>query len=99
MSVALAYVGNSKIIFLDEPSSGFDAKSRRELWEMLKNYKVGRIIILTTHYMDEADFLGDRIAIMHDGQIKTCGSPLFLKSKYGGGYTLTVIKKTQETVP
>ena len=67
LSVALAYVGNSKIIFLDEPSSGFDSVSRRDLWDMLKNYKDGKIIILTTHYMDEADFLGDRIAVMTVG--------------------------------
>ncbi len=69
LSVALAYVGNSKIIFLDEPSSGFDSVSRRDLWDMLKNYKAGKIIILTTHYMDEADFLGDRIAVMTGGEI------------------------------
>jgi ATP-binding cassette subfamily A (ABC1) protein 3 len=67
--VALAYVGKSKIIFLDEPSSGFDSVSRRELWDMLKNYKAGKIVILTTHYMDEADFLGDRIGIMTRGTL------------------------------
>jgi len=69
VSVAIAYVGDSKILFLDEPSSGFDSVSRRDLWDMLKNYKTGKIIILSTHYMDEADFLGDRIAIMSEGKI------------------------------
>jgi ATP-binding cassette subfamily A (ABC1) protein 3 len=57
-------IGDSKIIMLDEPTSGMDISSRRKLWEMLKKNKNGKIIILTTHYMDEADILGDRIAIM-----------------------------------
>ena len=60
-------IGNSKVIILDEPSSGMDTSSRRRLWEMLKQSKNGRIIILTTHYMDEADILGDRICIMAEG--------------------------------
>jgi len=60
-------IGNSKIIMLDEPSSGMDTSTRRILWDMLKRNKAGKIIILTTHYMDEADILGDRIAIMAEG--------------------------------
>jgi ATP-binding cassette subfamily A (ABC1) protein 3 len=51
-------------VLLDEPTSGMDLSARRGLWEMLKTYKKDRIIILTTHYMDEADVLGDRIGIM-----------------------------------
>jgi ABC-type multidrug transport system ATPase subunit len=62
-------IGNSKIILLDEPSSGMDTTARRILWEMLKKNKNGKIIILTTHYMDEADILGDRIAIMAEGDV------------------------------
>ena len=54
---------------LDEPSSGMDTTSRRKLWDMLKKNKSGKIIILTTHYMDEADILGDRIAIMAEGVV------------------------------
>lgn len=60
-------IGDSKIVILDEPTSGMDTTSRRRLWEMLKLNKNGRIVILTTHYMDEADILGDRICIMADG--------------------------------
>jgi ATP-binding cassette subfamily A (ABC1) protein 3 len=52
---------------LDEPTAGMDLSARRKLWNMLKNYKHNRIIILTTHYMDEADILGDRIGIMSGG--------------------------------
>lgn len=69
LSVGIALIGNSKIVLLDEPSSGMDTTSRRKLWEMLKTQKNGRIIILTTHYMDEADILGDRIAIMAEGKV------------------------------
>lgn len=81
------------MILLDEPTSGMDPTARRSIWDMLKKYKEGRIIILTTHYMDEADVLGDRIAIMSQGQIKCCGSSLFLKNKFGVGYLLQVEKK------
>ncbi len=66
---------------------------------MLKQNKNGRIVILTTHYMDEADILGDRIGIMGEGKIKCCGSSLFLKNRYGVGYNLVIAKKTREPAP
>ena len=62
-------IGNSKIVLLDEPSSGMDTSARRRMQEMLKKNKNGKIVILTTHYMDEADILGDRIAIMAEGDV------------------------------
>ena len=62
-------IGNSKIVMLDEPSSGMDTSTRRRLWDMIKKNKAGKIVILTTHYMDEADILGDRIAIMAEGKV------------------------------
>lgn len=67
LSVAIALIGGSKLVLLDEPTAGMDLSARRKLWNMLKNYKNNRIIILTTHYMDEADILGDRIGIMTGG--------------------------------
>lgn len=85
LSVAIAMIGNSKIVLLDEPTSGMDTSARRRLWEMLKKNKAGRIVILTTHYMDEADILGDRIAIMAEGDVQCTGSSLFLKNRYGVG--------------
>lgn len=57
----------------------------------------GRTILLSTHHMDEADLLGDRIAIISHGKLKCCGSPLFLKSTYGDGYKLTVVKRQSDT--
>jgi ATP-binding cassette subfamily A (ABC1) protein 3 len=74
-----------------------DTYARRHLWEMVKKYKKGRLIILTTHNMDEADFLGDRIGIMSEGQMVTCGSPIFLKKRFGDGYELTIIKSADAT--
>jgi len=69
-----------------------DTSARRHIWEMLKNYKNDRIILLTTHFMDEADNLGDRIAIMSQGQLKCLGSSVYLKNKFGVGYNLIVSK-------
>jgi ATP-binding cassette subfamily A (ABC1) protein 3 len=96
VSVALAFIGNPKIIFLDEPSSGLDIGAKHKLWDKLKQYKEGRIIILTTHYMEEADYLGDRIAIMGEGTIRTIGSSMFLKNKFGVGYTLNIYKQKDD---
>jgi ATP-binding cassette subfamily A (ABC1) protein 3 len=92
-------IGNSKIILLDEPSSGMDTTARRILWEMLKKNKNGKIIILTTHYMDEADILGDRIAIMAEGDVQCIGSSLFLKNRYGVGYNLKISKLNRDLAP
>ena len=91
MSIALC--GNSKLVLFDEPTAGMDLGARRSLWDMLKNYKRDKIIILTTHYMDEADVLGDRIGIMASGKILCLGTSLFLKDRYGSGYKLTIVKK------
>ena len=92
LSVAMAVTGGSKVIILDEPTSGLDPFNRRSLWELIRKFKSNRSIILTTHFMEEADALSDRIAIMNHGQIKCCGSPIFLKNTFGSGYRLTLAK-------
>jgi ATP-binding cassette subfamily A (ABC1) protein 3 len=69
LSIGIAMIGGSKVVILDEPTSGMDTSARRRLWDMLKRNKNDRIVILTTHYMDEADILGDRIAIMAEGKV------------------------------
>lgn len=89
----MALIGEAKVIMLDEPTSGMDTTTRRRFWEMVKRYKEGRIIILTTHYMDEADILGDRICIMAEGNVQCCGSSLFLKNRFGVGYNLVLAKQ------
>lgn len=68
---------------LDEPTSGMDALSRRAIWDLLQQHKSDRTVLLTTHFMDEADLLGDRVAIMAKGELQCCGSSMFLKRKYG----------------
>uniref|UniRef100_A0A669BGF6 P-type phospholipid transporter n=1 Tax=Oreochromis niloticus TaxID=8128 RepID=A0A669BGF6_ORENI len=93
LSVAIAFVGGSKVVVLDEPTAGVDPYSRRGIWDLLLKYRKDRTIILSTHYMDEAELLGDRIAIISQGKLCCCGSPLFLKSQLGSGYYLTVVKR------
>ncbi|KAK8955097.1 ABC transporter A family member 1 [Platanthera zijinensis] len=94
LSLGIALIGNSKVVILDEPTSGMDPYAMRSTWQLIKKIKKGRIILLTTHSMDEADFLGDRIAIMANGHLRCCGSSLFLKNRYGVGYTLTIAKSS-----
>uniref|UniRef100_A0A8D2QTW3 ATP binding cassette subfamily A member 2 n=1 Tax=Zosterops lateralis melanops TaxID=1220523 RepID=A0A8D2QTW3_ZOSLA len=96
LSVAIAFVGGSRAVILDEPTAGVDPYARRAIWDLILKYKPGRTILLSTHHMDEADLLGDRIAIISHGKLKCCGSPLFLKSTYGDGYKLTVVKKQSD---
>ncbi|KAK3577511.1 hypothetical protein CHS0354_026468 [Potamilus streckersoni] len=96
LSVAIAFVGGSRTVILDEPTAGVDPYARRAIWDLLIKYKSGRTILLSTHHMDEADFLGDRIAIISNGQLKCCGSPLFLKNTFGEGYHLYLVKKESE---
>ncbi|NXI48256.1 ABCA1 protein, partial [Galbula dea] len=93
LSVAIAFVGGSRVVILDEPTAGVDPYSRRSIWELLLKYRKGRTIILSTHYMDEAELLGDRTAIISQGQLCCCGSPLFLKARLGTGYHLTLVKR------
>jgi ABC-type multidrug transport system ATPase subunit len=93
LSVATALVGDSPIIFLDEPSSGLDPMSRRQLWELIKEEKHrGKSIVLTTHFMEEADYLGDRIGIMSHGAMRCCDTSEKLKQTYGVGYYLNFVK-------
>ncbi|KAI6072302.1 ATP-binding cassette sub-family A member 7 [Aix galericulata] len=93
LSVAIAFVGGSRVVVLDEPTAGVDPYSRRSIWELLLKYRKGRTIVLSTHYMDEAELLGDRIAIIAQGRLRCCGSPLFLKARLGTGYYLTLVKR------
>ena len=134
LSTGIALVGGSKVVVLDEPTSGMDPSARRATWDLITKHKGGRTILLSTHFMDEADLLGDRIAIMSDvsnvdvcalsyifskhfivfihgshavpppkhthtqcsqGIVRCAGSSLFLKSQYGVGYHLTIVKRRE----
>ncbi|XP_060661353.1 phospholipid-transporting ATPase ABCA3 isoform X1 [Drosophila nasuta] len=93
LSICCALCGDTKVVLCDEPSSGMDPAARRQLWDLLQKEKVGRTLLLTTHFMDEADVLGDRIGIMCDGDLRCYGTSFFLKKHYGSGYTLICVKE------
>ncbi len=89
LAVATALVGNPKILFLDEPTTGLDPQSRRQLWDIVRQFQQkGGTILLTTHYMDEAERLCDRIAIIDHGQIIAEGSPAELISRLTGHHVV-----------
>ena len=76
LAIACALVGNPELLFLDEPTTGLDPQSRRQLWSLIEEFRAtGRTILLTTHYMDEAEKLCDRVAIVDHGHIIALGSP------------------------
>ncbi|CAF1416980.1 unnamed protein product [Rotaria magnacalcarata] len=90
VAVSIAFVAGSRTVILDEPTSGVDPCARRSIWEVIFKHRTGRTILLTTHYLDEADTLSDRIAIIHQGRLLCSGSSMFLKKRFGKGYSLTV---------
>lgn len=89
LSVAMSTVGDVDILFLDEPTTGLDPISRRRVWEAVNWIKQNRVVVLTTHNMEEAD-LGNNIMIMHNGQVRAYGDSLFLKQTYGKGYQINL---------
>lgn len=97
MSTAIALVGDPTVICLDEPTSGMDAKARRLLWnDILSLIKENRIVILTSHTLEECEALCTRLVIMVNGQFKCLGSPQHLKQKFGSGFLLTVRLKSRD---
>ncbi|XP_044315107.1 LOW QUALITY PROTEIN: phospholipid-transporting ATPase ABCA3 [Drosophila rhopaloa] len=89
LSLACALCGGSKVIFCDEPSSGLDQMGRHDLWRLLQKEKFGRTVLMTTHLMEEGEILGDRIAIMCEGQLHCYGTLRFLKQSQNTSYTLS----------
>lgn len=100
LSLAMAAIGNPKIILLDEPTTGLDPKVRQQVWQLIGKLKENRSIILTTHSMEEADVLADRVCVMVKGKVRCIGSSLFLKELYGKGHrlTLNIDKESQQVV-
>jgi len=88
LCVAISLIGGPQIVFLDEPSAGVDPVARRWMWRFIKDNMTGRTVLLTTHAMDEAETLCDRIGIMVNGQMRCIGTPEELKYKYVRGYSL-----------
>ncbi|XAR50077.1 Quaternary-amine-transporting ATPase [Bertholletia excelsa] len=90
LSVAISLIGDPKVVYMDEPSTGLDPASRNSLWNAVKHVKQNRAIILTTHSMEEAEHLCDRIGIFVDGSLQCIGNPKELKGRYGGSYVFTM---------
>jgi ABC-2 type transport system ATP-binding protein len=98
LAVATALVGNPRILFLDEPTTGLDPQSRRQLWEIIRAFqKKGGTVLLTTHYMDEAERLCDRLAIVDHGVIIAEGAPADLIERLGGDHVVEFQVGTNET--
>jgi len=98
LSVAVSFVGSPAVVFLDEPSTGLDPASRRNLWDVVKQSREGRGIVLTTHSMEEAEVLCDRLGIFVDGRLICVGAPKEITARYGGYlvFTVTVPARQQE---
>ncbi|RIA85383.1 hypothetical protein C1645_781967 [Glomus cerebriforme] len=97
LSMIIATIGDPKILFLDEPTTGMDPVNRRYVWSFIENFKRGRVIILTTHSMEEADVLGDRICVMAHGKLRAIGNSIRLKNKFGGGYRISLVTRTEDS--
>ena len=91
LAVACALVGNPEVLFLDEPTTGLDPQARRQLWDIIRSFREqGRAVLLTTHYMDEAERLCDRVAVVDHGKVIALGSPRALIASLGGEHVVDI---------
>ncbi|XP_026320679.1 ATP-binding cassette sub-family A member 3-like [Hyposmocoma kahamanoa] len=90
LQLACALAGSGNVLILDEPTLGLDIENRRELWKLLLSLRGERTVLLTTHFMEEADALGDRVAALHAGRLRALATPIYLKNNIGTGYRLTL---------
>ncbi|CAG7834142.1 unnamed protein product [Allacma fusca] len=97
LSISLALVNAPQVIFLDEPTHGLDSVSRREIWRILVELRRFHTIIIGTNRMDEAEYLGDRIALLSHGKLICYGTPKYLKSRYDTGYFLKIFPSTEKS--
>ncbi|KAH7984994.1 hypothetical protein HPB52_024391 [Rhipicephalus sanguineus] len=93
LCIAITVIADPKVLILDEPTAGLDPQSRNEVWDLLQKMRRTCTMLLTTHDMEEADVVGDRIAILAEGTIRCCGSSQFLKHRFGTGYHLDIVKR------
>lgn len=90
LGIAMSLVGDPSLVLMDEMTTGLDVYTKRSIHEVLMRNKKGRTFMLTTHSLEEADLLCDRLAIIAQGKLQCVGEPHYLKSKFGGGYRITV---------
>src|SRR5207253_11149761 len=100
LAVACALVGDPELLFLDEPTTGLDPQSRRQLWDVIRGFRDrGRTVLLTTHYMDEAEKLCDRVAVVDHGKVIALGSPAELIARLGGEHVIELTFAEGRTPP
>ncbi|XP_061346675.1 ABC transporter A family member 7-like [Gastrolobium bilobum] len=95
LSVAISLIGDPRVVYMDEPSTGLDPASRKSLWNVVRRAKQDRAIILTTHSMEEAEALCDRLGIFVNGSLQCVGNPKELKARYGGTYVFTMTTSSE----
>jgi ABC-2 type transport system ATP-binding protein len=99
LAVGCALVGDPELLFLDEPTTGLDPQSRRQLWDILRTFRAqGRTILLTTHYMDEAERLCDRVAVVDHGRVIALGTPAELIARLGGDHLIEFVVTDGQTL-
>eukprot|EP00928_Gymnodinium_smaydae_P046455 TRINITY_DN30952_c0_g1_i1.p1 TRINITY_DN30952_c0_g1~~TRINITY_DN30952_c0_g1_i1.p1 ORF type:complete len:1357 (-),score=249.72 TRINITY_DN30952_c0_g1_i1:38-4018(-) len=91
LSLAMALIGSSPLLFLDEPSAAVDAAAKRHLWNIVRARRSDQTVVMTTHSMEEAEALSDRLAIQVRGRLRCLGTPEHVKAKYGSGYQLEIL--------
>ncbi len=100
LDVAVALIGDAELLFLDEPTTGFDPSARRQAWDVIASLRdLGKTIFLTTHYMDEAQFLADRVAIIRDGRVVAQGKPSELGGRAEAASKITFLWPEDEELP
>ncbi|CAN7993226.1 unnamed protein product, partial [Ixodes hexagonus] len=92
LSIAMAIISNPKVVILDEPTTGLDPESKRNVWDLLLTVRRKSTLVVSTHDMEEADILADRVVVLADGRVLCNGSPTFLKRAYGVGYQVRIVK-------
>ncbi|KAI9329664.1 hypothetical protein DFJ73DRAFT_631314 [Zopfochytrium polystomum] len=92
LSLAIATIGDPSLVFLDEPTTGLDPVNKKQVWAYIEKFKQGRVMIMTTHSMDEAEALGDKVAVMSQGRLRAIGTPHSLRVKYGTGLLKIVVE-------
>ena len=92
MSIAMSIASESKILIMDEPTTGLDPLVREHIWTLIKSLKKGRCILLTTQHLEEAEELADKLALMETGKLVAQGTPDEIKKRFGVGYNLKILK-------
>merc|ERR1719335_1267292 len=97
LSLAIALIGDPPLLLLDEPSAAVDAAAKRHLWRIIKGRGRDQTVLLTTHSMEEAEALSDRLAIQVKGQLRCVGTPDHIKNTHGAGYQLEILLNSSST--